>query len=100
MNLAASVQVIAYEMRMACLSSEGLDVEQLEEELASRDAMERFYEHLFAVMQRVGYYRPEQPKLLRRRVKRLFNRPMMSHAEVQIMRGFLSMIERYIPKGQ
>jgi len=97
LNLAASVQVIAYELRMAQLLAEGLHIEQEEEELASRDAMERFYDHLFQVMQAVGYYRPEQPKLLRRRMKRLFNRPMMSHAEVQIMRGFLSMIEKYLP---
>jgi tRNA (cytidine32/uridine32-2'-O)-methyltransferase len=99
LNLAASVQVIAYELRMAQLLASDMHVEQAEEELASRDAMERFYEHLFSVMQGVGYYRPEQPKLLRRRMTRLFNRPMMSHAEVQIMRGFLSMIERYLPKS-
>ncbi|MCW8964583.1 MAG: RNA methyltransferase [Gammaproteobacteria bacterium] len=99
LNLAASVQVIAYELRMTLLSADGLDIEQDEEELAGRDAMERFYEHLFQVMQGVGYYRPEQPKLLRRRMKRLFNRPMMTHAEVQIMRGFLSMIEKYLPRS-
>ena len=97
LNLAASVQVIAYEMRMAQLLADGLDAAQQEEALAARAEMEGFYAHLFQVMQQVGYYRPEQPKLLRRRIKRLFNRPMMSHAEVQIMRGFLSMIEKYAP---
>lgn len=98
LNLAASVQVIAYELRMAQLLTEGQEVVQQEETLASRDEMERFYEHMFQVMQAVDYYRPEQPKLLRRRVKRLFNRPMMSHPEVQIMRGFLSMIERKLSR--
>lgn len=98
LNLAASVQVIAYELRMAQLLTESQDVVQQEETLANRDEMERFYEHMFQVMQAVDYYRPEQPKLLRRRVKRLFNRPMMSHPEVQIMRGFLSMIERKLSR--
>ena len=97
LNLAASVQVLGYEMRMAQLAAQGHDVSQREEELAKREEMENFYDHLFRVMQEVGYYRPEQPKLLRRRVKKLFNRPMMSHAEVQIMRGFLSMIEQSLP---
>ena len=97
LNLAASVQVLGYELRMAQLLADGDDVSQPEEELARRDEMERFYDHLFQVMQAVGYYRPEQPKLLRRRVRKLFNRPMMSHAEVQIMRGFLSMIEQSLP---
>ena len=97
LNLAASVQVLAYEMRMTQLAVLEHEVSQREEQLASREEMERFYEHLFGVMQAVGYYRPEQPKLLRRRVNKLFNRPMMSHAEVQIMRGFLSMIEQSLP---
>lgn len=97
LNLAASVQVLGYELRMAQLLADGDDVSQPEEELARRDEMERFYDHLFQVMQAVGYYRPEQPKLLRRRIRKLFNRPMMSHAEVQIMRGFLSMIEQSLP---
>ena len=97
LNLAASVQVLGYEMRMAELAAHGRDVEQREEVLARREEMENFYGHLFKVMQQVGYYRPDQPKLLRRRVKKLFNRPMMSHAEVQIMRGFLSMIEQSLP---
>ena len=97
LNLAASVQVISYEMRMTQLLSQGIDLPEPEEELAKRDEMERFYEHLFHVMQVVKYYRPEQPKLLRRRIKRLFNRPLMTHPEVQIMRGFLSMIEQHLP---
>ncbi|TNF98185.1 MAG: RNA methyltransferase, partial [Gammaproteobacteria bacterium] len=95
LNLAASVQVISYELRLAQLSleSENED-EQPQEELATREQMAQFYEHWFSVMQRVGYYRPEQPKLLRRRIRRMFNRLMMVKSEVQIMRGFLSMIDR------
>jgi len=93
LNLAASVQVVAYELRMASLLAVGeATSEQAEEALASREQMEQFYAHLFEVMEQVGYYRPQQPKLLRRRLMRLFNRPMMTHPEVQIMRGFLSMI--------
>lgn len=99
LNLAASVQVIAYELRMVQLMVECSKVEQ-KEEMASFDAMEHFYDHLFQVMQIVGYYRPERPKLLRRRVKRLFNRLMMSHAEVQAIRGFLSTVERHLPESQ
>lgn len=98
LNLAASIQVVSYEMRMAQMLAQGENVEQEEEELANRESMDRFYEHFFDVMQKVGYYRPEQPKLLRRRVKRLFNRPMMTNPEVQIMRGFLSMIDKHLNK--
>ena len=71
LNLAASVQVIAYELRMVQLMVEYSKVEQ-KEEMASFDAMEHFYDHLFQVMQIIGYYRPERPKLLRRRVKTTF----------------------------
>jgi tRNA (cytidine32/uridine32-2'-O)-methyltransferase len=95
LNLAASVQVICYELRLAQLSTDtkGLHDES-QEELASREQLDQFYRHWFDVMQRVGYYRPEQPKLLRRRIRRMFNRLMMVKSEVQIMRGFLSMIEK------
>jgi len=95
LNLAAAVQLVAYELRMVCLLAAGDALtEQDEEALASREQMDQFYAHLFAVMEQVGYYRPEQPKLLRRRLRRLFNRPLMTRPEVQIMRGFLSMIEK------
>lgn len=93
LNLAASVQVIAYEMRMVQMLSAGEGIEQVEEAPATCDEMKYFYEHFFDVMRRVGYYRPQQPKLLKRRVMRLFNRAMMTHPEVQIMRGFLGMID-------
>ncbi len=93
LNLAASVQVIAYEMRMVQMLSVGESIEQVEEALANRDEMKYFYDHFFDVMRQVGYFRPEQPRRLRRRVMRLFNRSMMTHPEVQIMRGFLSMID-------
>lgn len=96
LNLAASVQVISYELRMMYLLSSGEPThDQQEEEVASREQMDQFYTHLFEVMEEVGYYRPEQPKLLRRRLRRLFNRPLMTHPEVQIMRGFLSMIQKH-----
>lgn len=95
LNLAASVQVVAYEFRMQYLQGSGAEVvEQAEEKIATREQMKQFYDQLYRVMEMVGYYRPEQPKLLRRRMKKLFNRPLMTHAEVQIMRGFLSMIEK------
>ncbi len=93
LNLAASVQIIAYEMRMVQMLSIGEGIRQFKEILATRDEMKYFYDHFFDVMRRVGYYRPEQPKLLRRRVMRLFNRSMMTHPEIQIMRGFLGMID-------
>ena len=99
LNLAASVQVIAYEMRMMQMLSTNENIEQPEETLATRDEMQHFYNHLFDVMQQVGYYRPEQPKLLRRRIKRLFNRPMMTHPEIQIMRGFLSMVDNKLNRN-
>lgn len=98
LNLAASIQVISYEMRMVQLLAQVGDVGQQGETLAGHEVMALFYEHFFDVMRKVGYYRPEQPKLLRRRVQRLFNRSMMTNPEVQIMRGFLSMIDKHLGK--
>ena len=98
LNLAASVQLIAYEMRMAWLAARAAQSEagaaagRPPEALAGAEEMARFYDHLFGVMRQVGYYDPRKPKLLHR-ARRLFNRALMTRSEAQIMRGFLRMIE-------
>jgi TrmH family RNA methyltransferase len=96
LNLAQAVQICAYELRIAHHSSAPTSAERRRDQLdllAGAEALERLRSHCLTVMQRVGYLDPQRPKLLDRRLRRLFNRAAMRHSEVQIVRGLLSAIE-------
>lgn len=90
LNLAAAVQVVCYEVRMATLTGE--QVEQTGE-LAPAQDLERFYEHLQEVLIAGEFLDPQNPRLLLRRLRRMFNRAQLEAAEVQILRGVLSALD-------
>jgi len=54
--------------------------------------IQRFYQHLDQVMVESGFLDPNNPRLLTRRVRRLFNRVEMTSNEVNILRGILSAV--------
>ena len=87
LNLAASVQVMAYELRMAgdrpALPSDSDSIP------ATGREMEDLYRHLEETMLRIGFLDPKAPRLLMRRMRRLFNRAQLEQVEVKILRGLL-----------
>ncbi|WP_051258805.1 RNA methyltransferase [Chitinibacter tainanensis] len=91
LNLSQAVQVLTYELRTSCFEQDYLDVQHLDEEreLASHEALEKFFEHLEEVLLRIGFLRPHAPKRLMPRLRRLFVRARMEREEVDIMRGIL-----------
>lgn len=94
LNLAAAVQVLAYELRMAAL--EMTDVEKAAEPEsipANAQDLERFYEHLRQTLVYVGFLDPENPRQLMRRVRRLFNRALPDTMELNILRGILAAVD-------
>ena len=101
LNLAQAVQICAYELRLAHVAAapampaprEGRDPPAAAAELEGLRA------HTLAVMEAVGYYDPAQPKLLERRLQRLFNRAGLLHSESQILRGFLAAIAQRVSRG-
>lgn len=104
LNLAAAVQVVAYECALALQNSakvapvpENSVVDTNEESPASSEAMLHFYEHLNRVMVNTGFLDPDNPKQLSRRIKRYFERNRPSHNEINILRGILSATERPHP---
>lgn len=93
LNVAAAVQVVAYEIRCAVLATEA-NVIKPDELPAQQADLELFYKHLFSVMEKVGYHDPANPRLLLPRIRRLFNRSAPSRPELQLLRGFLSAVEK------
>jgi tRNA/rRNA methyltransferase len=86
LNLAAAVQVFAYELRM----SAGADAPaEPPRELATHDEVEGFYAHLEQSMSETGFLNPEHPKKLMPRLRRLFARAGLESEEINILRGIL-----------
>lgn len=92
LNLAAAVQILTYELRMA-LPEIGL-VEAKSRELAQFEDVERFYNHLEQVMVETGFLDPNEPKRLMQRMRRLFVRAQLEKEEVNILRGILSATQK------
>jgi len=91
LNLAAAVQVFAYELRLASLGTPGPAPER---ELAAHEEVEGFYRHLETVMADIGFLDPEHPKKLMPRLRRLFARAGLEREEVNILRGLLKGLSR------
>ncbi|HAU1639608.1 TPA: tRNA (cytosine(32)/uridine(32)-2'-O)-methyltransferase TrmJ [Legionella pneumophila] len=93
LNLAQAVQIIAYELRMKLLSPRA-EVALRNEEQATADEIEQFYEHLKEVFIEIKFLRTSNPRRLMQRVRRLFNRINLEKMEVSILRGMLSQVQK------
>ena len=93
LNLAAAVQVFAYELRMTSIARAGQQA-PVPAPLASHEEIEGFYAHLEHVMCETGFMNPELPKKLMPRVRRLFARSGLEPEEVNILRGILKALSR------
>jgi len=96
LNLACAVQILAYEIHRAMHSGTtatagGTDVR--EGRPVSAEEMQRFYRHLEDVLQQIEFLDPENPRLLMRRLMRLFNRTSPDHNEMNILRGILTAVQ-------
>lgn len=89
LNLAAAVQIFCYEIMMA----EAMHTAEEQEGVVSVADMEQFYSHLFDTLVDIKFMDPEKPKLLRERLRRLFNRTRPDHNEMNILRGILAAIK-------
>ena len=93
LNVAAAVQIVAYEMRLAAYGRSVVTAAP-QARAATVDELEGFYRHLEATLVRIGYLDPAAPKLLMRRLRRLFSRTEPDRAEINILRGILTAAHR------
>jgi tRNA (cytidine32/uridine32-2'-O)-methyltransferase len=92
LNLAAAVQVIGYELRVASLQE--VTPKEWDYAFATSEAMEGFYEHLERVLIDIGFLNPEVPRQLMARLRRLFGRVRLDVMEMNILRGILGAVEK------
>ena len=89
LNIAAAVQIVAYELRMAGLEWR-VDQDQPEVDFATAQQLEQFYGHLQQTLVALDFLDPQQPKHLMRRLRRLFARARPDQKELNILRGILT----------
>lgn len=90
LNVAAAIQVLAYELYMVRIGTWEEPVSNKGDEAAAADEVEGFYEHLESALIASGFLNPDNPRQLMRRLRRLFNRTQLEKTEVNILRGILS----------
>lgn len=97
LNLASAVMVICYELHKAGLANSNLgdkaEDDFWDQERATGEQMEHFYEHLERVMIAIDFHDPENPRQLMQRMRRLFGRIRIDVMEMNILRGILANIE-------
>ncbi|HET8609210.1 MAG TPA: RNA methyltransferase [Burkholderiales bacterium] len=93
LNLAAAVQVLAYELRMGALDGAAAPPRDCGGEPARLEDVERLYVHLEKTLHDIGYTDPQRPKKLMQRLRRLFARSRLEREEVNILRGILGSVD-------
>jgi tRNA/rRNA methyltransferase/tRNA (cytidine32/uridine32-2'-O)-methyltransferase len=93
LNLAAAVQVFAYECRMACKPLKQ-ERQGYRHPAATSGQMEGFYVHLHQTLQDIGFLDPAKNARFMRRMRRLFNRSALDRREVDILRGILTATQK------
>lgn len=119
LNVAAAVQVLAYEARMAHLLTESEVAAELtgtysqrpqpvpeplaqrtmpmtlvpwDEELVNGEDMTQFYAHCERTLIAIGFLDPENPRQIMTRLRRLFGRTRLDRPEYNLLRGFFKRV--------
>ena len=96
LNLAAAVQLLSYELRLA-LSQVGAPPEVPDAGApATHDEVTRLVEHLEQTAVLTGFLDPQAPKRFVSRLWRLFSRARVEKEEVNILRGFLAACQKAV----
>ena len=98
LNLAAAVQVAAYETRVAALGDDVWSAPRFAP--ATGEAIAGLYAHAERTFVDMRFLHPEMPRRLMPRVRRLFARAGLERAEVNILRGILARIDQLLERAR
>jgi tRNA (cytidine32/uridine32-2'-O)-methyltransferase len=100
LNLAAAVQVLSYEVRVAALAGEGArpavagGVVASEEGPAPHQELEGFFAQLAETLEAIDFHKGRTPDSAMRKLRRLYLRAGLGSAEVRLLRGVLADTQR------
>ena len=102
LNLAAAVQVVAYECRMLA-QQEAVEVSEgsgWDMPLADAGDVERMHEHMAKTLAQINFIDPANPKQALTRLRRMFSRIRLDEMEVSILRGMLNRIDKAVARNK
>ncbi len=91
LNLAAAVQIVAYEIGIAARGESVWSPPRFQ--LATHDEIEGLHQHARATLTAMAFLNPAMPKRLIPRLRRLFGRAGLEREEVNILRGILARVD-------
>lgn len=96
LNLAAAVQVVAYEVRMRLLAGQQRPAPEsgTREQPASHEQLESFFGQLGQTLDEIDFHKGRAPESAMRKLRRLFLRAEPSEQEVRLLRGILADAQR------
>jgi tRNA (cytidine32/uridine32-2'-O)-methyltransferase len=99
LNLAAAVQVLAYEARLALLAASGQAAQPpaepgLRDAAASHAQMEGLFEQFGQALDAIDFHKGRSPDSAMRKLRRLFAKAEPTEQEVRLLRGILSDAQR------
>ncbi len=92
LNLAAAVQVIAYELSVAAQNFQPVAHEARP---AEHQQVEGYFAHLEKTLHEIGFFTTQNPARMMQRLRRLYARARLESDEVNILRGILSVTVEY-----
>ncbi len=98
LNLAAAVQVLCYELRVAAAANcsvRSTDDSDVHVPANSNDVA-GFHRHLLQTLVQLEFLDPKNPRQLERRLRRMFNRMQPDTMELNILRGVLAAVQQKI----
>ena len=96
LNVAAAVQVAAYELRVAAGAGRVWSAPRFT--AATHDEVEALYAHARNTLTAMRFLNPDNPRRLLPRLRRLFGRAALEREEVNILRGILARIDEFVGK--
>lgn len=94
LNLAAAVQVLTYELRLALLERAETDAGTEMRALASHAELEGFFAQLAQTLDEIDFHKGRAPESAMRKLRRLYLRAELDAKEVRLLRGILADAQR------
>jgi tRNA (cytidine32/uridine32-2'-O)-methyltransferase len=99
LNLAAAVQVLAYELRLALLDASSAGDGEVESEgrgepTATHAQLEGLFAQLADTLDAIDFHKGRAPESALRKLRRLFLKANLNEREVRLLRGVLADAQR------
>lgn len=92
LNIAAAVQVMAYELAVAAQEFKPTVPEIIP---ATHERIEGLFAHLEKTLFEIGFFTTQNPARLMQRLRRLYSRTRLEDEEINILRGMLTVTTEY-----